>query len=72
MFILIVRSCNGGATDGESVKVETATFEENSQTALANNFFRFNISVKMNCKYECDMEYVNSLMFQVANPPAWL
>ena len=34
------RSCNGGPTDGESIKVETTTFEENSQTSIANSLFR--------------------------------
>ena len=41
------RSCNGGAADGESVKVETTTFEENSQTSIADNLFRWNITLKM-------------------------
>ena len=41
------RSCNGGAADGESVKVETTTFEENSQTSVADNLFRWNIALKM-------------------------
>ena len=41
------RSCNGGAADGESVKVETTTFEENSQTSIADNLFRWNITLKI-------------------------
>ena len=51
--MIIYRSCNGGATDGESVKVETTTFfEEDSQTPIANPLFRWIISVKMRLALE--------------------
>ena len=53
IIVNIDRSCNGGATDGESVKVKTTTFfEEDSQTAIANPLFRWIISVKMRLELE--------------------
>ena len=58
------RSCNGGPTDGESIKVETTTLEENSPTSIANSLFRLmndndhedddgmtNLSIRENVNY---------------------